>query len=159
MSILCYDISMPLSDRFDQASEIESPPDFLERFPIGTLLKLEMSAFPMPFYVRIKDYSVGSERIIASIFSNFEENIALDVYSEENFWRKLPQKLNLIVSTNNIGWLVILTGYDHFRGRSVIYPVASVSLHNSPLSVMDYFRMRTNSVLWRSEEITVPSSL
>lgn len=76
---------MPLSDRFDQASEIESPPDFLERFPTGTLLRLEMSSFPMPFYVRIKGYSVDSEGVIASIFSNFEENIPLDDYSKENY--------------------------------------------------------------------------
>lgn len=100
---------MPLSDRFDQASEIESPPDFLERFPIGTLLKLEMSAFPMPFYVRIKDYSVDSERIIASIFSNFEENIALDVYSEENFWRKLPPETESY-RLNQQYWMI---GYPH----------------------------------------------
>ncbi|GAB0175235.1 MAG: hypothetical protein HHAS10_11140 [Candidatus Altimarinota bacterium] len=150
---------MPLSDRFDQASEIESPPDFLERFPIGTLLRLEMSAFPMPFYVRIKGYSVDSERVIASVFSDFEENTSLDFYSKENYGRSLPRELNLIISTNNIGGLVVLTGQDYFRREPVLYPVASVSLHNSPLSIRDHFRMRTNSALGRSEEITVPASL
>jgi hypothetical protein len=101
---IVYDISMPLSDRFDStSSSLESPPDFLEHFPVGTELKLETSAFPMPFFVRIVDYAIDSEKITASVFIDFLQNDDLREYCRTRNKYFFPNACKLIIASDAIG--------------------------------------------------------
>jgi hypothetical protein len=94
---------MSLSDRFYPTSSLESPSDFLEHFPVGTELKLETSAFPMPFFVRITDYAKASEKITASVFIDFLQNNDLREYCETHYRHFFPNACKLIIASDTIG--------------------------------------------------------
>jgi hypothetical protein len=149
---------MPLSDRFDStSSSLESPPDFLEHFPVGTELKLETSAFPMPFFVRIVDYAIDSEKITASVFIDFLQNDDLREYCRTRNKYFFPNACKLIIASDAIGWQIVLVGIDPLNSKNLrSYPVATVSRVEGNLHIpVAWFVQRTSDLLswWTSPDL------